>query len=257
MIETKHGCVALLDALGTRAASVEATMAYLDSLKDIKVLVAEFSMAITDKERVGKKRHAYPGGDFRIRFLGDSILITLPFDPEHLNWVPVARIFSGVSSIIATGLMRGILFRGAIAVGEYVESDDAVLGPAVIDAAHWYEMPDFLGAIATPNAMFSIATILADKPAEEGSGDWPVGASESMGRLYEVPLKNGKTLKTHAADWTFSACVRSREASANIDKWFFSILQKFPVSPEVETKYSNTIAFLHHCRETRKSKRVK
>jgi len=167
----------------------------------------------------------------------------------------VARIFSGVSSVIATGLMRRILFRGAIAVGEFVESDDAVLGPAVIDAAHWYEMPDFFGAIATPNAMFSIETILADKPAEEGSEDWPVGASESMGRPYEVPLKNGKCLKTHAADWTISAWVRSREASENMEKWFYSILQKFPVSPEVEAKYRNTVAFLHHCRKTRKSNR--
>jgi len=85
MIETKHGCVALLDALGTRATSVEATMAYLDSLKDIKALVAEFSMPGDDREKVGKKLPAYPGGDFRIRFFGDSILITLPFDPDHLN----------------------------------------------------------------------------------------------------------------------------------------------------------------------------
>lgn len=247
MADIVHGCVALLDALGTRTASIEQATAYLDTLSDIQTVVAEFQMPTGERELRGRVTPKHPGGAFRVRFFSDTILITLPFDRDHLNWVPVARMFAGVSSVIAVGLKRGILFRGAIAIGQYVESEDAVLGPAILDAAQWFETPELFGAIATPNAMFSIQRILLDRPEGEGSDDWPVGARQSLGIPYDVPLKNNKTLSTHAADWTFSARIRSSEAAKNIEKWFFSVVQDLIVSPDVEAKYRHSLDFLRHC----------
>jgi hypothetical protein len=153
-------------------------------------------------------------------------------------------MFSGVGAIIAVGLSRGILFRGAFAIGDYIESENAVLGPAVIDAAQWFEMPDMFSVIATPNAMFAIERVLA---LETSDDEWPVGARESMGVAYDVPLKSGKVVRTNAVDWTFSAKVRSKNAWHSIETWFFTALKDNLVSPDVEAKYRNSLEFLRFC----------
>jgi hypothetical protein len=45
----------------------------------------------------------------------------------------------------------------------------------------------------------------------------------------------------------FGARIRSREAFQNLERWFFTALQDCMVSPEVESKYKNSLAFLRHC----------
>lgn len=130
-----------------------------------------------------------------------------------------------------------------------------MLGPAVLDSAEWFEMPEMFGAIATPNAMFSIQRVIGEKDGqEEGQHDWPVGARESMGVSYEVPLKNGASVLTHVADWTFSARVRSRDASRNLEMWFYAVLKNTLVSPGVESKYRHSLEFLRHCDESWKQR---
>jgi hypothetical protein len=241
MVEIKFGCVTVLDALGTRTASIAQAQAYLKGLADIKSVMAQFDLCDKNDQLVGRIIPEFPGGEFQIRFFADSILITLPFEREHLNWVPIARMFSGAAAVVATSLSRGFLFRGALAIGEYLESEDAVLGPAILDAAQWYDMPDMLGVIATPSAMFFVQSLLADKAAIES---WPAGAAEGMGVSYTVPLKNGRNVLTNVADWTFSARVRSSDAMRNLEKWFFTVLQGLGVSPDVEGIYRHSLEFL-------------
>lgn len=242
MIQNRFGCIALLDALGTRTASLEQTRSYLEALADIRELMREF--AITEEGSGGRIVPEHPGGEFRIRFFADSILITLPIEREHLNWVPIARTFSGVAAVLATAFGRGILFRGAIAIGNYIETDDAVLGPAILDAAHWYESADLFSVLATPNALFNIRRLLCDRNDMEL---WPVGAVEMLGLPYDVPMKNGKSVHTHLVDWTFSARIRSCDASVDIERWFYGIIADYIVTPDVESKYRNTLQFLKLC----------
>jgi len=74
-----------------------------------------------------------------------------------------------------------------------------------------------------------------------------VGAVEMLGRPYDVPLKNGKSVHTHLVDWTFSARVRSRDAASDIERWFYGVIADYIVTPEVESKYRNTLQFLKLC----------
>lgn len=82
MIVPKFGCVALLDALGQRTASVDQAMSYLETLADIRTVVSEFSLGGDDAR--GRVMPEFPGGEFGIRFFADSILITLPFERQHI-----------------------------------------------------------------------------------------------------------------------------------------------------------------------------
>jgi hypothetical protein len=250
MPEDLYGCVVLLDALGMRTVSIEQTKSYLAALADIREVMSEF--AITEETSHGREMPEHPGGEFSIRFFADSILITLPVEREHMNWAPIARTFSGTGAVLATAFNRGILFRGAIAIGNYIETNDAVLGPAILDAAHWYETANMFGVFATPNAMFTIRRLLCDR---EDIESWAIGAVESTGLPYEVPLNSGLTIDTHMVDWSFSAGVRSRDAAHDIEKWFYKVLERYPVTPDVELKYRNTLSFLNHC-QTRRKKRL-
>ncbi len=47
--------------------------------------------------------------------------------------------------------MFGVLLRGAVSVGEYVRSDNSILGPAVKEVADWYEKSEWMGVVATPS----------------------------------------------------------------------------------------------------------
>jgi hypothetical protein len=200
---------------------------------------------------MGRIVPTHPGGEFRIRFFADSILITLPIEREDLSWFPIARVFSGIGTVLATAFGRGILLRGAIATGQYIETDDAVLGPAILDAAHWYELADLFGVLATPNTYFTICRLLCDRKELES---WPVGATEMLGYPYDVPLNNGQSLHTHLVDWTFSARIRSRDASTNIQRWFYGVIGDYLITPDVESKYRNTLQFLEICDSEWKSR---
>jgi len=52
---------------------------------------------------------------------------------------------------VVKSLQQGILFRGAIAIGQFYvnESTNTVMGEAVSDAAAWYDRADWIGIIAT------------------------------------------------------------------------------------------------------------
>ncbi len=59
-------------------------------------------------------------------------------------------------------LAQGILFRGAISIGHFYVDDDSntVMGPAVTDAAAWYDAADWVGIHATPHATLVIESIV-------------------------------------------------------------------------------------------------
>lgn len=235
-VGSKYGCVVLLDALGTRMLGPEECIQYLDHLKDIKKLLSEFSDAQQD---AFSTKLSYlglpPESDFHVRFFGDTILVTLPCEKKNLNWHLLTRIFWGVANLIAHAMERGILFRGAVAVGEYVETRDAVLGPAVNDAAQWYDLPDLFGAIATPSMMLLLRYVLSDPQIVRSLPEQ--GIPGLAVQEWVVPLNTGKTLTTVVADWMLAAYQIIPEAETNLERWFLKNIRRCPIPPEVESKY--------------------
>src|SRR5688572_17006824 len=85
-------------------------------------------------------------------------------------------------------------FRGAFAVGEYFVGDSrTVLGPAVSDAASWFEAADWIGIHATPHASMFIQSLLEQSPGSK---------LDHVLLDHEVPLtKDRPKQKRKAVNW--------------------------------------------------------
>ena len=129
------------------------------------------------------------------------------------------------------GVEDGVLFRGAIAVGKYLESETTIIGPAITDAASWHEYADWFGCIATPNCTQRIN-------AETLDGSNPHGLIR-----YSVPFKSRKDLELWCVDWPDSVV-----DFADIPplKWYYESISKLSIPIGTEDKYANSEAFVQY-----------
>ena len=75
-------------------------------------------------------------------------------------------------------LVEGILFRSSVSLGTFYVDDDTntVMGPAVTDAAAWYDSADWVGINATPHATLAIQALIEHERGTVGHVliDYPV-----------------------------------------------------------------------------------
>lgn len=91
-------------------------------------------------------------------------------------------------------LQHQILFRGCISVGSFYGVDDetnTVMGPAVSDAAAWYNQPDWIGISATAHATIFIQSLLDRSQRDH----------EMVIVDYDVPLKGRPSVRVKAIIW--------------------------------------------------------
>lgn len=130
-----------------------------------------------------------PHAPVMVTGFSDTIIVSIDGDAtEQL----IRRLGRQVAAGIATGLARGILLRGAIAIGTFYRSKTIFVGPAIDQAYEWSRRADWIGAMLTPNASLLYSSFQRKDSAISIASDF---------FAYEVPLNNGETLKTFAVDW--------------------------------------------------------
>lgn len=129
--------------------------------------------------------------------------------------------------IIEYALRKGFPLRGAISYGEFNESMNIMLGPAIDEAAAWHESTDWIGVILTPSAQMYIR----DKQNIAYVTDYK-----------HIPFKKGIKTLHKCIDWDFE----NKEILYNI------FLDKGPHMPEAAPKYLNTLEFLNRDKDENK-----
>lgn len=240
-LKPKFGIIALLDALGARTMSIQSSAEYLDNIAVLKREIKETLQITLDEEDGFSASDLFV--NLKPRFFGDSILMTYEVRDEELLVDYLDRFLFILNCFIPTAMDLGILFRGALSIGHYLEKQNASLGPAVTDVANWYEKTDFIGVVATPAASHYIKAALAEEDAMD-TADCPLGRYLVM---YDVPLSGGGTLRTYALNWPDALlavqCKISEQAAL---PWFYERVKEFPVPPGTQTKYANTEAFIRN-----------
>lgn len=124
---------------------------------------------------------------------------------------------------IPVSITKGIPLRGATSFGEVIISSNNSIyaGKAIDEAAAWHELADWIGVFMTPTANFVY------EPSETGA--WI---------QYQPPLKGEKKLDTYTVNWN----KEKSEEDIKIIKQSFCDLA--PITPEIESKFSNTIEYL-------------
>jgi hypothetical protein len=152
----------------------------------------------------------------------------------------VQYIFVVLAYFYIAALDGGILFRGAISIGEFIKQDNVALGPAIADCAAWYDQFEFIGAAATP---FSTQYIRHLYCQSQGNSDdpWTIDATEMI--LYDVPTKNG-TQSLFAVNWPAYLAYRTVPKPCDFLKEYFSLIHKYSVPIGTEEKFRNIEAFV-------------
>jgi hypothetical protein len=240
VLNTKFGIVAMVDALGSRTAGIDSSRNYLNAIRKLEAEITSLiSVTLSSaEEKTAGMRDALEA--FNPRFFGDTILCTYEVaDKGHFHEF-FARATFVLNALMCYALDLGVLFRGALSVGEYLESQSVALGPAVVDVASWYEMPEFIGVIVTP----STANYLkADFRNQYGEDQNPIPRAIMK---WDVPVKNSGTLGTFALNWPtlIRGGILGKDDKEDKLLWFYNRIKNIPVPFGTERKYHNTERFL-------------
>jgi hypothetical protein len=89
---------------------------------------------------------------------GDSIIYALSHTDDTESDDVLRSAILATRQSLAYAISKGYPFRGALSYGKFYTDNDSntVLGPAVNDAASWYDQTEIIGVIATPSATLKI-----------------------------------------------------------------------------------------------------
>lgn len=254
---SSEGIVVILDSLGTKTLGAEECVAYLKNLESVMDFATETLDRLFPQAMLGEATTiARPD----IRTFGDTLLFCWASPGSHLDMY--VRISGWLQLLFLKGLRHQMRFRGALAFGTYVSSESAVIGPAVADAAAWYEEADWMGVIMTPKTGFHFGECLEEarrlEDVEIGEvRDWhekyqrqhrswyveypvPLRRSEGpagyRGGLWSLAWPAALLLPPFKAAW-------DRPEIGGPRRLMLSLLSRFNIPRGTESKYQNTFAF--------------
>jgi hypothetical protein len=248
----EYGAVLLLDALGTKKVwermSPEIFLGRLEGL---------FEEA---KGRQDSLDNAQLNAKWREMMFSDTIILAATISPslQFRNWESfwvTCCASSAALTLVAEGIKARIPMRGAIAVGEMMLSDHAIVGPAIDEVAEWYERADWIGAVLAPSAQ-KIVEEYYRKPLK-GNDKSEDGYDKGWIWLkWPVKMKGGESSDCYALAWPhyYNSIVKKGVwHSSFTDEVRRELVDAFSQMAGgnacAATKYDNTVAFydwFHH-----------
>ena len=195
-VEIKTGVVVLLDALGISTATTKEAVNFIEIINSILPFIHQVKHLAAQSFKFTDPGNIYS--------FADTVILTWETN-ENDKLLQVLYVASTISNIIINeGLERGILWRGAIAVGDFIcdNNNTTILGPAVADAASWYEVADWFGVIATPHTGFYAELLCNEfKNGTFFEGKMKSAPPEMAFVKYMVPIKNSISTEMYAVPW--------------------------------------------------------
>lgn len=260
-----RGFVVLLDALGVRTMSGDDIDLFLEQRRFILNLLTEMLPALNRGR--SKERLALASNVPTVMAFGDTFAITWAAPAPHpYSWLRELQEFaSAISYVVALSFISGLRLRGALAYGDFYFDTDVIIGPAVADAALWYEQADWLGVIATPATEIMVIAQLNDPneatpDPEENLGsiqEWLLPLRRDFVRVflptYNVPLREGYGRSMMAINWPYSLFCLGPDITLvtgeHVAEFFRRKLDSFIRPPSAQAKYDNTAAFYAFCQK--------
>ena len=157
----------------------------------------------------------------RLESFSDSFIFTYASSEQPKR--QINHLGNELVAMFDYGITKRLLFRGAIAHGDFCQGSRSLVGPAVDEAYEWSDQANWAGILCSPSAREFIDQQYS-RDALELSGDF--------GR-WEVPIKGRPPLDTWVVWWP-------RTGKRNAIK---KIFLEPPVSSDVELKMAATLKF--------------
>jgi hypothetical protein len=259
-----QGFVLLLDALGAKTFTRDQIQQFVESHR---LVVRVLQDVLPAMEARRDNSDTFVGGPARVLAFGDTFAILWPATSrESVAWVRELQEFSAAAAyVMAVAFISGLQLRGAMAVGEFYVESNIAIGPAVADAAEWYEQPQLIGVMATPATQRVISEALSQlagavsQPVESRTGrsltDRLDGLVGDLTRLFwpgfVLPLKDGSTSQQLCLNWPYAMFTLGPEITdstgEHVSEFFRLKLASRPRPPSAQPKYDNTERFFTHC----------
>jgi hypothetical protein len=243
LTDGEDGFIIILDVLGTRGFWLRT---------DPKIALQNFSQ-IVDTLYLWKSRFEKTlemrkiNLNMSIYHFSDTIMIC--FVPDSANKLDdIVKSSLLISSVIICGIDLGILLRGTISFGKFYrkreEKYSFIIGPAVDEAAEWYDKAQMIGAFCSPSLCFGLDAYdqknklgaeyfvkypveLKDKPPfETWVINWPVMISSYLG---ETPDQG--------------SYIDKRDSVIRNKKWVLDKFSNLSIGTNDFNKFENTMTF--------------
>ena len=179
----------------------------------------------------------------------DSILVSLPFDPQA-ELTELLNAYSAFVTICAFLMSRtfaaGFPLRGAISVGEFFIEDRCFAGKPIISAYHAAQGLEFSGCILDEDAN-SFISQLRKEVVHEGMSEY-LAMLDQTTILYIIPKKDESSERHRTINWVSLALPGFLTIQGNIRDYVTgSFLRHNKIAlPQVQSKIDNTEMFIRH-----------
>lgn len=229
----------MLDALGISSRDINGCIEFLKGRDKLVKEIEESHKEIKEyfrKEGLGIGDYKEP----EAVVFQDTIVLAWEqdWDDEDLvRWGVLAW------SVVPDALKCEFIPRGAMAEGEYILEKNTILGPALFDAARWYEKADWIGIIATPSfgkeITDSFERILHNE-SENIRNLFSAVFSE-----YQVPLKDSE-MKLWAINHPILYYLRAKKNSQKARSLIKRNLSENSVESKDPEKYEITMKYFEY-----------
>lgn len=232
-----YGVVILGDILGTKGMWRE---------KISRDVIANWSWLVEKTTESLERRFNKP--NVKVRAFSDTVLITCTGGDTKDT---VAKVGAFLKEFISICIVYDFPIRGVFSLGQFVDSEQMIIGPAIDEAASFYEQSNWIGFSATPST-FSIIEKL------EKSSRYKTSVKKYFIK-YDVPMKNTAPDKQNWAiqidpDYliTSSSAKNFTKKSDFLDMSIRDIVDyklEHPSGAESGIKWKNLLLFLDHVSE--------
>lgn len=229
----EYGIICIIDALGTKGVWGQiGAKKYLDILEKLETEISKKLEYINSLELDFKSK-------ISILSFSDTFFITQQFQyDERIDHSVFIKTFSFIiAHFFYMALTNKIFFRGAISHGMFCKRNNTIIGPAVDDAASYFEKPNLIGVICTPSASLAY---LASKSITPNEFDYLID--------YNTPIK-GIENKMQLVNLNWPKLFM--ENYKNLEKKVigpFEMIQRYfseyPIPEHTIDKYTNTLEFV-------------
>lgn len=237
MKQEKQGAcaVALLDVLGARKDDVEMMGRVYEQVETLRGIMERIVDQLRrDAACVPEEFH-----EPQFMIFGDTVQFLWQLDDQQ-KYLPV--VGNALGHVFVDALQEGIPLRGALSFGHAVYDDRVAVGPAVSDAAGWYEEANALAVVVTPRT--GLILDVYDRQNTQL-------VSQAFA-TFDFALKQAQTRQQL---WTVAwpavlreRCLASGIPEADIRPRLLTTLHSLFTMPRgTETKYYEALRFYDHC----------
>lgn len=233
-----YGVVIFGDVLGTKGVWKD---------KNVSEVINKWNRLVTRASNFLKRSERFKG-EFSVKAFSDTIVI-LGNGPNVDNLLMDTGLF--IKTFLHVCLMYNFPIRGCFSIGKFVDSENMMIGPAIDEAASFYEKTNWIGFSATPSS-YSVLERLASNDEYK----------EKLGNLftrYDVPTKTG----VDKQNWVLKINPTIKfpeEIEEELESRGMTIEEichyqlEHPVDPEGSIKWRNTLKFLRSPENSHKTK---